>query len=109
MRSRKTSSRVGVRKVRSRTTTSPPAEHNFERVPPVRSRRPLWDLAHPENPDPPISGVVRQDSPYLEKNFTGMAWSALKTASVSGAAYSENDESVTPTLTVLDIKTSQST
>ncbi len=32
-------------------TTSPPPPHNFERVPPVRSRRPLWDLAHPENPD----------------------------------------------------------
>ncbi|MDB6066378.1 MAG: ctaD [Pedosphaera sp.] len=57
-------------------TTSPPAEHNFERVPPVRSRRPLWDLAHPESPDPPISGVVRQDSPYLERNFTGM-WSFI--------------------------------
>jgi cytochrome c oxidase subunit I len=32
-------------------TTSPPPEHNFERVPPVHSRRPLWDLAHPEQPD----------------------------------------------------------
>ncbi|MFN8533629.1 MAG: cytochrome c oxidase subunit I [Dehalococcoidia bacterium] len=32
-------------------TTSPPPPHNFELVPPVRSRRPLWDLAHPENPD----------------------------------------------------------
>ena len=29
-------------------TTSPPPEHNFERVPPVRGRRPLYDLAHPE-------------------------------------------------------------
>jgi len=29
-------------------TTSPPPEHNFEAVPPVRSARPLWDLAHPE-------------------------------------------------------------
>jgi cytochrome c oxidase subunit I len=32
-------------------TTSPPPPHNFELVPPVRSRRPLWDLVHPENPD----------------------------------------------------------
>jgi cytochrome c oxidase subunit I len=32
-------------------TTSPPPVHNFERIPPIRSRRPLWDLAHPENPD----------------------------------------------------------
>jgi cytochrome c oxidase subunit I len=32
-------------------TTSPPPEHNFDLMPPVRSRRPLWDLAHPENPD----------------------------------------------------------
>ena len=31
--------------------SSPPAAHNFDRLPPVRSRRPLWDLAHPENPD----------------------------------------------------------
>lgn len=28
-------------------TTSPPPEHNFETVPPVHGRRPLWDLAHP--------------------------------------------------------------
>ncbi len=32
-------------------TTSPPAEYNFERLPEVHSRRPLWDLKHPEDPD----------------------------------------------------------
>ncbi len=32
-------------------TSSPPPEENFELLPPVRSRRPLWALAHPENPD----------------------------------------------------------
>ena len=33
------------------TTTSPPPEYNFEKLPEVRSRRPLWDLKHPEDPD----------------------------------------------------------
>jgi len=28
-------------------TTSPPPHLNFDRVPPVHGRRPLWDLAHP--------------------------------------------------------------
>jgi heme/copper-type cytochrome/quinol oxidase subunit 1 len=32
-------------------TTSPPPVHNFDLLPPIRSRRPLWDVAHPENPD----------------------------------------------------------
>ncbi len=32
-------------------TTSPPASYNFEQIPIVRSRRPLWDLKHPEDPD----------------------------------------------------------
>jgi cytochrome c oxidase subunit 1 len=33
------------------STTSPPPEYNFATLPVVRSRRPLWDLKHPEDPD----------------------------------------------------------
>ena len=32
-------------------TTSPPPPYNFAVVPTVSSRRPLWDLKHPEDPD----------------------------------------------------------
>jgi cytochrome c oxidase subunit 1 len=32
-------------------TTSPPPSYNFDTVPAVRSRRPLWDLKHPDDPD----------------------------------------------------------
>jgi cytochrome c oxidase subunit 1/cytochrome c oxidase subunit I+III len=32
-------------------TTSPPPPYNFDKVPPIRSRRPVWDLNHPEDPD----------------------------------------------------------
>ncbi|PQO44113.1 cytochrome c oxidase subunit I [Blastopirellula marina] len=32
-------------------TSSPPPTYNFEEIPVVRSRRPLWDLKHPEDPD----------------------------------------------------------
>jgi cytochrome c oxidase subunit 1 len=33
------------------TTTSPPPSYNFEEIPTVHSRRPLWDLKHPDDPD----------------------------------------------------------
>jgi len=32
-------------------TTSPPPPYNFAQEPEVRSRRPLWDVKHPEDPD----------------------------------------------------------
>ncbi len=33
------------------STASPPPDYNFATIPVVRSRRPLWDLKHPEDPD----------------------------------------------------------
>jgi len=30
---------------------SPPPAYNFAVIPEVKSRRPLWDLKHPEDPD----------------------------------------------------------
>ena len=30
---------------------SPPPAYNFVELPEVRSRRPLWDLKHPDDPD----------------------------------------------------------
>ena len=33
------------------TTTSPPPPWNYDVAPEVRSRRPLWDMKHPEDPD----------------------------------------------------------
>ena len=33
------------------STTSPPPSYNFEEIPVVHSRRPLWDLKHPDDPD----------------------------------------------------------
>jgi len=33
------------------TTSSPPPDYNFAKIPVVHSRRPLWDIKHPEDPD----------------------------------------------------------
>src|SRR5215813_2219181 len=33
------------------TTSSPPPEYNFAEIPTVKSRRPLWDIKHPSDPD----------------------------------------------------------
>ena len=32
------------------STTSPPPPYNFAQIPVVQSRRPLWDLKHPDDP-----------------------------------------------------------
>ncbi len=33
------------------STTSPPPAYNFAAIPVIKSRRPLWDLKHPDDPD----------------------------------------------------------
>ena len=35
-------------------TSSPPPHENFHELPPIRSRRPLWDDANPDRPDPVV-------------------------------------------------------
>jgi cytochrome c oxidase subunit 1 len=40
-------------------TTSPPPEHNFDALPPIRSERPVWDLDHPEHRDQTAAAVER--------------------------------------------------
>jgi cytochrome c oxidase subunit 1 len=32
-------------------TASPPPAYNFDVIPTVHSRRPLWDQKHPDDPD----------------------------------------------------------
>jgi len=32
-------------------TTSPPPPHNFDRLPRIRSNRPVWDMDHPDHPE----------------------------------------------------------
>jgi cytochrome c oxidase subunit I len=53
-------------------TTSPPPHENFDALPPIHSRRPLWDYANPDRPDPvvPVGGAIDHFRP--EKNKAGV-------------------------------------
>jgi cytochrome c oxidase subunit I len=54
-------------------TSSPPPEHNFEKLPPIHGQRPLWDLAHPGNPDDPrASGETIPAEARIEKSPAGV-------------------------------------
>ena len=54
-------------------TPSPPPVENFRALPPIRSRRPLWDIAHPDRPDPVVGTKGAPDIVAPEKNATGVA------------------------------------
>ena len=49
-------------------TTSPPPDENFHELPPIRSRRPLWDDSNPDRPDPIVGSKGQVDTIAPEKN-----------------------------------------
>jgi len=48
-------------------SASPPKPKSFGKIPLVRSRRPLWDLEHPENPDWKKKSKKQKTVPYDQK------------------------------------------
>ena len=54
-------------------TTSPPPHENFHDLPPIRSRRPLWDYANPDRPDPVVGTAGGEDViPAPDKSKTSV-------------------------------------
>ena len=67
-------------------TTSPPPHENFVALPPIRSRRPLWDLANPDRPDP----IVGENSAAVtlpDHNKVGILGFIFSEAGFFGGAY----------------------
>jgi cytochrome c oxidase subunit 1 len=44
-------------------TSSPPPHHNFDRLPPIRSERPVWEVNHPDHPTIKRSASKRASRP----------------------------------------------
>jgi cytochrome c oxidase subunit 1/cytochrome c oxidase subunit I+III len=53
-------------------TSSPPPHENFHQLPPIRSRRPLWDDANRDRPDPVVGVKWKMDVASPEKNKVGV-------------------------------------
>jgi cytochrome c oxidase subunit I len=53
-------------------TTSPPPHENFHELPPISSRRPLWDDENPDRPDPVVGKRGNVDTFSPEKNKAGV-------------------------------------
>lgn len=65
-------------------TPSPPPHDNFDALPPIHSRRPLWDLANPGRPDPVVGPQGKADVANLEKNKTSVLAFILSEAGFFG-------------------------
>jgi heme/copper-type cytochrome/quinol oxidase subunit 1 len=52
--------------------TSPPPHENFHELPPIRSRRPLWDDSNPDRPDPVVGTKWQAETTAPEKNKTAV-------------------------------------
>jgi len=66
------------------STTSPPPVENFDALPPIRSRRPLWDCANPDRPDP-VVGPNNETTPPMEKVRLGVLAFVLSETGFFGA------------------------
>ena len=62
-------------------TTSPPPAENFETIPSVKSRRPLWDIDHPELADWKSSDTPRDSGHRPDKSLT-CAWAFVASEAV---------------------------
>src|SRR5260370_25291240 len=51
------------------STTSPPPSYNFDESPTVHSRRPLWDLKHPDDPDWKYEGRSEEHTSELQSHL----------------------------------------
>ncbi len=47
-------------------TISPPPAHNFDALPPIHGRRPLWDLEHDPRPEGSTSGAAAPEAEHTE-------------------------------------------
>lgn len=52
--------------------SSPPPVENFHFLPPIRSRRPLWDFANPDRPDPVVGTKWKMETSAPEKNYASV-------------------------------------
>jgi cytochrome c oxidase subunit I len=86
-------------------TTSPPSPHNFERVPPVRGRRPLLDLSRAET-DPPTAPANERTPP--DKSMVAVWAFVVSEAAffvVLGLAYVFFNIETTASAALLDVRT----